>query len=204
MTQVLHLCTMDNFALIVFERQHYLRREDLEKHIFKCGRTDFDGHIQTYEMTHKKLQQITHGEHTWISCKSVHQFISWFLDYTYKLCPDIGTFRHDISKYVKLIPKRTLSRSLRIEIAYRQHYKCNACQLFPIPPDFQVDHVIALEDGGQDIASNLQALCVSCHSEKTRLNRLRKTSLFSEETQPQHDAYQAPGKVFSKYFRRDT
>lgn len=202
--QVLHKDTMDNFALIVFERQHCLRREDLEKRIFKCSRQEFDDHVRTYEASHKKIQQITHNEQTWISCKSVHQFISWFLDYTYKQCPDIGTFRHDISKYVKLTPKRTLSRSLRIEIAYRQHYKCNACQLFPIPPDFQVDHVIALEDGGQDIASNLQALCVSCHSEKTRLNRLRKTTQFSEETQSQHDAYQAPGKVFSKYFRRDT
>ncbi len=30
-----------------------------------------------------------------------------------------------------------------------------------------VDHIIAKRDGGQDIESNLQALCHACHSRKT-------------------------------------
>jgi len=201
--QVPHKCMMDKFALIVFERQHYMRRQDLKNHVLQCVDQELEDNIRTYQASHKKIQQITHQDQLWLSCKSIHQFLSWYLDHTYKLCPDVATFRHDISKYVKLLPKRALSRSLRIEIAYRQRYACNACQLFPIPPDFQVDHVVALEDGGQDIASNLQALCVSCHSEKTRLNRLRKTMQFASETQSQHEAYQPPDKVFSKYFRHD-
>ena len=103
---------------------------------------------------------------------------------------------------MKLTPKRLVSRSLRIEIAYSQQYKCNACGLFPIPPDFHVDHIIALEDGGQDIAENLQALCVSCHSEKTRLNRLRKTQYFAKQAETLHDNFQEKNQVFSKYFSK--
>ncbi|MDT0267991.1 HNH endonuclease signature motif containing protein [Streptomyces sp. DSM 44915] len=31
----------------------------------------------------------------------------------------------------------------------------------------EVDHVCPLSDGGRDVASNLQILCLSCHREKT-------------------------------------
>lgn len=191
---------MNDFRLIVFERQHYFPSDDLSNKILKCSPDELQVYLTRYHG--KKLEKIQHEDQMWISCKSIYYFLSWYLDNTYTLCPNIATFKYDISKYMKLTPKRLVSRSLRIEIAYSQQYKCNACGLFPIPPDFHVDHIIALEDGGQDIAENLQALCVSCHSEKTRLNRLRKTQYFAKQAETLHDNFQEKNQVFSKYFSK--
>ena len=38
----------------------------------------------------------------------------------------------------------------------------------------QVDHIVALEDGGTDDEDNLQGLCLACHVEKTRRERLAR------------------------------
>ena len=191
---------MTEFRLLIFERQYYLPLEEITTNVFKCSPQEIDMHFSQYNG--KKIQKIYHSEETWVSCKSIYYFISWFLDNSYSLNPEISSFRHDISKYIKLTPKRAMSRALRVEIAYRQAYKCNSCSLFPIPPDFHVDHIIALEDGGQDIAENLQALCVACHSEKTRLNRLRKTQHFAKQAEKAHNHFQPDKPVFSKYFRK--
>lgn len=196
------LLKMNDFRLIIFERQYYLCITDLADKAFKCTEQDMESYMSNY--TGKKLQKIHHEDKTWLSCKSTHFLISWYLDQSYSLNPELASFRHDISKYTKLTPKRIVSRSQRIEIAFRQNYACNTCGLFPIPPDFHVDHITALEDGGEDIADNLQALCVSCHSEKTRLNRLRKTQHFAKQAELAHDKFQHEQQnkqqIFSKYF----
>ena len=51
-----------------------------------------------------------------------------------------------------------------------------------LKPDCHLDHVVPLEDGGQDSVENLQALCVSCHSQKTYDHRLQQHPLFSNAT----------------------
>lgn len=33
---------------------------------------------------------------------------------------------------------------------------------------FELDHIVALVNGGQDTEDNLQVLCVGCHEDKTR------------------------------------
>ena len=73
--------------------------------------------------------------------------------------------------------KRNVSRRLRIEIAFRQSYRCNICDRFPIPPTFEVDHIHELQDGGLDRADNLSVFlfflvhvvfCWSCVAVCTR------------------------------------
>ena len=55
-------------------------------------------------------------------------------------------------------------RNLRIWFL-NNHPLCNICQL----PASQVDHVIPIALGGQALDElNLQSLCASCHSAKTR------------------------------------
>jgi Zn finger protein HypA/HybF involved in hydrogenase expression len=177
-------------------------------HIQKeLGITDilFSNHVEQYQYKHKGMENDTKNGICYISCKSACHFLSWYLDNSYRVLPNISNFKHALSKYIRKIPKRILSRSMRIEIAYRQNYACKHCNLFPIPPDFHVDHIIELQDGGQDIAENLQALCPQCHSKKTRLNRLRKTSIFQSQVTPKYEEFvHVPQKedkpIFSKYF----
>lgn len=47
---------------------------------------------------------------------------------------------------------------------------CAACERLTNYPDgFELDHIVPLFKGGEDVDSNMQVLCVSpCHRDKTR------------------------------------
>ena len=164
------------------------------------GLTDslFHQALDQYSVRGKPLEM--HGP-SLVSCKSACHLLQWSMLRSHTLEPTLQSYLHGLQKYVQKKPKRLLSRSLRIEIAYRQRYACQACGLFPIPPTFEVDHIVALQDGGRDVAENLQALCVACHRDKTRLNRLSKHPLFQSPSSPRSTfPKSAPKQVFSKYF----
>jgi hypothetical protein len=184
--------------------QHFIKAADLQREM-EIMDVEFKSHIRQHQWVHKKLTFTDINGQRFISCKSTVRFLDWYLQ-GIRLNPNLNNFKHAMVKYSKKIPKRTLSRSLRIEIAYRQSYKCNKCELFPIPPNFEVDHIIELHDGGEDIAENLQALCPACHKLKTRLNRLRKNKIFQAVVQNDYESFipttEPKEQVFSKYFRK--
>lgn len=212
--------------LIQHERQHYVRMSQFLSEC-KFSEKQFERQSDLYRLNKSKpietIQDIDGNKY--ILCKSACYFLDWHMEHSYKLHPELNQFKHELSKFTKMIPKRVLSRSIRVELAYRQKYRCNKCDIL-LPPDFEIDHIVALEDGGQDIAANLQCLCNPCHKEKTRLNRLRKHALFKDEAEAMHRAFQNPvfetsddvmtveasdsedettQLIFSKYFsRQDT
>lgn len=177
--------------LVQYDFQYYIRMAEVAK-ILKTDLDRFKKQVTRYEWNKHRLECQMIDSESFISCKSVVKFLQWYLNKTYRSLPDVHSFKQDIQKFSKKIPKRALSRSMRVEIAYRQNYACRRCKLFPIPPNFEVDHIIELQDGGQDIASNLQALCPQCHREKTRLNRLRKSSIFRDEVTADYEKYIQP------------
>lgn len=75
--------------------------------------------------------------------------------------------------------KRLYSTAHRIEIAYKSKYRCNMCDIL-LPPTFECDHIVELQDGGTDTYDNLQAICNNCHAKKTRANILRRDSAFKD------------------------
>lgn len=171
-----------NMEIIEIDRQYYISMSDIRDEL-KLSEEGFKSETEQYSWRCKPFEK----KGRFISCKSACHFLSWYIDHSYNILPTVSDFKYALSKHAKKIPKRVFSRSLRIEIAYVQKYACNICKLFPIPPSFEVDHVLALEDGGQDISSNLQALCVPCHKEKTRLNRLRKNKIFEAQAAREYD-----------------
>lgn len=207
--------------LIQYDHQHYIRMSDFLTNA-KLSEQQFRRKVESYTFDSKPLDCVEINGQPHLTCKSACHFLNWYLDSSYRALPDVNQFKHELTKFSKKIPKRVLSRSLRYELAYRQKYKCKHCNVL-LPPDFEVDHIVALEDGGQDIASNLQCLCVPCHKNKTRLNRLRKHTVFASEAEAQHQAYmhvtaavdvktnveeeaessdeESMQQVFSKYFR---
>jgi len=62
--------------------------------------------------------------------------------------------------------KRSVSGGRKKLVGARQGWRCGGCGLM-LSHTFQVDHVVGLELGGSNEASNLVALCVGCHAEKT-------------------------------------
>ena len=76
-----------------------------------------------------------------------------------------------------------------IEIAYKTKYHCNMCKML-LPPTFEVDHIVALCDGGKDEYDNLQALCPNCRALKTEANILRRDKVFKKEFGKRYDLMQ--------------
>lgn len=68
------------------------------------------------------------------------------------------------------ISRRSVPTKHRKLVAYRQRYQCASCCCL-LPPDYEIDHVIPVALNGSDCLSNLQAMCSSCHKQKTRDQR---------------------------------
>jgi hypothetical protein len=62
--------------------------------------------------------------------------------------------------------KRVVSETKKKYVAAQNDWKCSACNM-SLPYYYEVDHVIALKDGGTNDATNLRALCANCHKQKT-------------------------------------
>ena len=97
--------------------------------------------------------------------------------------------------------KRVYSTSHRLEVAYKQRYRCARCREM-LKPTFQVDHIVELAEGGKDEMQNLQAICVECHQEKTRLFMLKRGKMFSSYYADKYDAFMSyhRKRKRSKYF----
>jgi|TARA_B110000208_G_C11739767_1_gene419465 5-methylcytosine-specific restriction endonuclease McrA len=158
---------------------------------------DFEQELEQYDLNCKKMRFDGNNIHI----TSVKHFLQYYIDKSPTLQPELVQLLHGLVQYTSKKNKRKLSRSLRIEIAYRQEYKCNICKTFPIPPTFEIDHIHELQDGGCDIASNLQALCPDCHRNKTYQKRLERNPLFQKPV-PYEKYFQTrkSSNVFSKYF----
>jgi 5-methylcytosine-specific restriction protein A len=51
--------------------------------------------------------------------------------------------------------------------------RCARCQRVIAPKEMIRDHIVPLEEGGQDIETNTQVLCLECHQAKTSQESLR-------------------------------
>ena len=68
-------------------------------------------------------------------------------------------------------------RRLRDSILKRDAYLCQPCaRRGRLTAAQQVDHRIALCNGGTDADDNLEAICLKCHAHKTRMDQLGKAT----------------------------
>jgi 5-methylcytosine-specific restriction protein A len=88
---------------------------------------------------------------------------------------DIPFFNQSVSSVIREITVQTLNKnSERIkitkeqknEILKKQNHNCNLCNMKLTK--YQCDHIIPLSQNGTNELSNIQALCVQCHFEKTK------------------------------------
>lgn len=71
-----------------------------------------------------------------------------------------------IKKRVKTSQVRKVSEQLKKLVASNQSWHCKICNKM-LDATYEVDHVISLEDGGDNNINNLRALCRNCHGKKT-------------------------------------
>jgi len=62
--------------------------------------------------------------------------------------------------------RRVVSETKKKYVASQQDWKCKNCSQ-QLSYTYEIDHRIPLESGGSNHVTNLDALCVGCHKEKT-------------------------------------
>ena len=69
--------------------------------------------------------------------------------------------------------RRSWDGEVKRQVAARQKWQCARCDDL-LQAAFEVDHCTALHDGGADCAeTNAEALCATCHGEKSLAERVR-------------------------------
>jgi 5-methylcytosine-specific restriction enzyme A len=68
---------------------------------------------------------------------------------------------------------RKVSDQLKKIVASQQKWNCKKCKNI-LDATYEVDHIIALEDGGNNDIHNLQALCRNCHGKKTMEDNIKR------------------------------
>lgn len=71
------------------------------------------------------------------------------------------------------------------KIHKKNGYLCAICSidnlLLPLESSWHCDHIIELQDGGEDEIKNTQMLCISCHSfknsQRQKINAIRKSQM---------------------------
>jgi hypothetical protein len=87
--------------------------------------------------------------------------------------------------------KRLLTGTEKKICAARQQWRCEQCSCI-LPASFQVDHITPLWDGGTNEQHNLQALCGTCHAEKTLLENNERFHHARRTRVPYNNAPQRP------------
>lgn len=140
----------------------YMHAEEVGEKVFD-GTLGFMHDLEEYSKRHK-VETFVLNDETWVDCRTLLK-LSKELKHTntvsfLRLLRELGVYS----------TKRRFNQSHRIHVMYSQNYRCMKCHEI-LTPTCELDHVVALEDGGEDSISNLQALCVSCHSAKTYYQR---------------------------------
>ena len=81
---------------------------------------------------------------------------------------------YNSNKKVDRDSRRTFSVTQRKELKSTQNNKCKICGIELSDDNIDYDHIIPWEDGGKTIVANGQAICLKCHREKTRKEKLKK------------------------------
>jgi len=78
-------------------------------------------------------------------------------------------------------PRIVIPTQVREKVFERNNYQCQSCNKIDLTAKtLQVDHIIALAQGGPTDMSNLQTLCAKCNREKSAKLDPRFRRLYSD------------------------
>lgn len=81
----------------------------------------------------------------------------------------------------------------------RDNYQCRSCGRVVMGKEAHVDHITAKAAGGSDELSNLQVLCVGCHSAKTV--RVDMGGAFGAAKTPNFQSIEAQSRTTTAHVR---
>ena len=170
--------------------QPHMSVKEVGENVFG-GYLGFRQDLKEYARKHH-LECICLDDEEWLTCTKLAKIAVWLQRANPKL--DLKNFLALLRKQGAHLSARKLNQTYRIHVMYSQSYRCASCDEM-LKPDCQLDHIVPLEDGGEDKVENLQALCVSCHSAKTYDHRIQQHPMFK-------NASITPTVNTSKYFEK--
>jgi hypothetical protein len=98
------------------------------------------------------------------------------------------------------MPRKTLPEPIKKEVASRQKWKCSNCRKL-LEATYQVDHTLALMNGGSDHIDNLTAMCVPCHATKTHQEHLDRIDKIKPPAGEYYDENREDIVISPKYIK---
>ena len=94
--------------------------------------------------------------------------------------------------------KRSWTSDQKRQVAARAAWRCAVCDNL-LNSSFEVDHVVALENGGEDdILTNAQALCSNCHGLKSQRERVLRIQQARERLKELQENSPEPKKTVKR------
>lgn len=91
--------------------------------------------------------------------------------------------------------KRRITEPEKKTVAARQLWKCSACGKI-LEATYQVDHTVALMNGGRDHHSNMTAMCVRCHAKKTQREHMERAAPPADVLDDREDRVVGDGRLY--------
>ena len=106
---------------------------------------------------------------------------------------DIG-YETTRAKYFSKNQRRLMTPELRQQIKERDNYTCQMCgKYMPDEVGLQIDHIVAIKNGGKTVPSNLQVLCSRCNLSKGARGKIPENVFINRKTlnttQPKFERY---------------
>ena len=149
------------------------------------NRSEFDRPLCVEKLQRKRQRQQLNSMSKEEVCQAVNQMNTYdsISDKYVEGKSEIESLRKEIKKlqsiqeHIRLLKKLnpdllkklkpSFTTSLRLNIAGKQGWKCAICISQFTGSDFDIDHKVRWNDSFDNTESNLQALCVGCHRQKT-------------------------------------
>ncbi|MBP3243359.1 MAG: HNH endonuclease [Ruminococcus sp.] len=101
--------------------------------------------------------------------ENIEKIIACTLNNMVKINDELNDINYETTreKYFAKNQRKLMTKELRRKIMERDNYTCQKCgKYMPDEVGLQVDHIVAIKNGGKTVESNLQVLCDKCNLSK--------------------------------------
>ena len=147
------------------------RNAKIRRYICGCGKSYFHNpSLHRHKQTCTKQNQASLSDVQNKQIQELHDKMNLIEKENEELRQKMNEIEHPIElaplSTIQYRMKRNVNKKTRNDVYSNQTGLCGMCEI-KLPPYFQVDHIVALQFGGNNETDNLMALCCDCHAKKS-------------------------------------
>ena len=139
--------------------------EEMRRKIVDANYTMFEFYFIRNQTRYKQENY----QKTAYTVENVEKIIACTLNNMVKINDELNDINYETTreKYFAKNQRKLMTKELRRKIMERDNYTCQKCgKYMPDEVGLQVDHIVAIKNGGKTVESNLQVLCDKCNLSK--------------------------------------